>query len=116
MLTGSERQRQGSSEVEGGAASITTVRDRIWKERQKPQGHLRVLVAAAGGPLLWDTHTHLDCGDESVLSFNSSSETSVSRISGLDLFPYLRHREERVWSGLSPKGSSGNHPSWFINI
>lgn len=39
------------------------------------------------------THTHLDCGSASVLSFNSSSETSVSRISGLDLFPYLRHRK-----------------------
>lgn len=37
------------------------------------------------------SYTHLDCGSESVLSFNSSSETSVSRISGLDLFPYLRH-------------------------
>lgn len=29
----------------------------------------------------------------SVLSFSSSSETSVSRISGLDLFPYLRHKK-----------------------
>lgn len=39
---------------------------------------------------LLQTETHLDCGSVSVLSFNSSSETSVSRISGLDLFPYLR--------------------------
>lgn len=39
--------------------------------------------------------THLDCGNESVLSFNSSSETSVSRISGLDLLPYLRHRKSK---------------------
>lgn len=41
------------------------------------------------------SNTHLDCGSESVLSFNSSSETSVSRISGLDLFPYLRHKTDR---------------------
>lgn len=42
-------------------------------------------------------HTHLDCGSVSLLSFNSSSDTSVSRISGLDLFPYLRHtsRQDR---------------------
>ena len=38
-------------------------------------------------------HTNLDCGSASELSFSSSSETSVSRISGLDLFPYLRHRD-----------------------
>lgn len=36
------------------------------------------------------THTHLDCGRGSVLSFSSSSDTSVSRTSGLDLFPYLQ--------------------------
>lgn len=47
-------------------------------------------VAAA---LLSDTH--LDCGKESVLSFSSSSETSMSRTSGLDLFPYLRHRKSK---------------------
>ena len=46
------------------------------------------------------TDTHLDCGRVSVLSFNSSSETSVSRISGLDLFPYLRHTQRQTHGQL----------------
>lgn len=49
-----------------------------------------------GALLQLQSHTHLDCGSVSLLSFNSSSETSVSRISGLDLFPYLETHKETV--------------------
>lgn len=39
-------------------------------------------------------HTYLDLGIFSVLSLNKRSEISVS---GLDLFPYLRKEEKKVY-------------------
>lgn len=71
--------------------SITTVMGHIWKEKQKHG----VTTAWGSRQQAALSGTHLDCGNESVLSFNSSSETSVSRISGLDLLPYLRHRKSQ---------------------
>lgn len=62
----------------------------IWRERSK--GHSQ-LPMSHDIVMLTVLHTHLDCGSVSVLSFNSSSETSVSRMSGLDLFPYLRQKQ-----------------------
>lgn len=75
----------------GTDASITTVMDHIWKEKQKH----RVICVWWWPQEAALSDTHLDCGNESVLSFSSSSETSVSRISGLDLLPYLRHRKSK---------------------
>lgn len=76
----------------GTDGSITTVMDHICKEKQKHGG---VIMAWGWRQQATLSGTHLDCGNESVLSFNSSSETSVSRISGPDLFPYLRHRQSQ---------------------
>lgn len=88
----SDWQRQGSSDVEASTdASITTATDHIWKEKQNH----RVILAWWFPQQARLSDTHLDCGNESVLSFNSSSETSVSRISGPDLLPYLRHRKSK---------------------
>ena len=80
--------------------SITTMMGHIWWDRGKGQG-ISFLWGLQRGCAYsthtnTHTHTHLDCGSVSVLSFSSSSETSVSRISGLDLFPYLRHKERHM--------------------
>lgn len=56
---------------------------------------------------LWGRRLYLDCGSVSLLSFSSSSEISVSRTSGLDLFPYLRcpkHKTNRWWTGFKSVG------------
>lgn len=68
------------------------------------------------------THTHLDCGSESVLSFNSISEISVSRISGPDLFPYLEHRQKKESKGVIIKlrrkltGLPTTHTFWLSSV
>lgn len=84
------QQWKGSSKVEACSDDdITTTMGHIWWEMEAKDGVSFLCNNAQLSHLL--SYTHLDCGSESVLSFNNSSEISVSRISGLDLFPYLRH-------------------------
>lgn len=84
------QQWKGSSKVEACSDDgITTTMGHIWWETEAKDGVSFLCNNAQLSHLL--SYTHLDCGSESVLSFNNSSEISVSRISGLDLFPYLRH-------------------------
>lgn len=109
------RRWQGTDDVVASTGgSITTAMDHIWKEKQK---HGLIFVWGLGQQgILSDTD--LDCGNESVLSFNSSSDTSVSRISGLDLLPYLRHRKKQE-EGFSMVRLEGNQwvypPTWMFN-
>lgn len=78
--------------------SITTMTGHIWWESSKRHGQVPVRNTEKLCSNV-STSPYLDCGSVSVLSFNSSSETSVSRISGFDLFPYLRQtrREGKGW-------------------
>lgn len=85
------KARSGCQQLWGSTedGDITTWMGHIWWDRRERQ---RSVDCVWNRIVLLQNHTHLDCGSVSVVSFNSSSETSVSRISGLDLFPYLTHK------------------------
>lgn len=115
MLTGQNGSGRVFGDVEASTdASITTAMDRIWEEEQKGTGVSFRWCLQQQSAMLSDTH--LDCGNESVLSFNSSSETSVSRISGLDLLPYLRHRKRRVDDQAEGESMLPPKLGCFINL